>query len=330
MKQSAEFDLVGIGRAFVDIIAHVDDAFLKSHNLPKGRGVDVSSSDLIDIRADLDKVTFQPGGAASNAVAGVAALGGRAAFFGKLCDDVPGKFFRNAFDQSKVFFPTFSHPSAAGASSATCLILMTVDGSVTIVNNRGIADDLTRNDIDKDIIASSTTLYVIAEMLASVKSRDAVEYAIDIALHASTKVALALNNYYFDDAGYFKSSDFIFGNMSEFKHSFPDQDLKSLRDSDIVFIITDGANGAHIAGRGNYIFIPVPERFPNKRVENPSFVGAGDQFAAGFLFGYSKGLPIDYCGRLGADSASIVLQASGARPPSDLLDLAEKHLGLTR
>jgi sugar/nucleoside kinase (ribokinase family) len=203
---------------------------------------------------------------------------------------------------------------------------MTIDGSVTIVNHRGVADKLERNDIDKDIIESSHILYIVAEMFFSNDSRDAVECAVDIALYSNRKIALAMNNLYFDrNQNFLSKADFIFGNMNEFKYNFQNRDISSLREENLIYIITDGGNGAYIAGKGHNIHVPVIEKLPNKQVSAPSYVGAGDQFAAGFLFGYARGLPLDQCGRLGAETALAVLHASGARPHGDWTELAAKY-----
>ena len=327
MGRTATYDLVGIGRAFTDVIAEVDNEFIVSNGLPKGRGVDVSALELIRIRSELETCTLQPGGSASNTVAGVASLGGKAAFIGKLCNDASGRSFRNAFRQVDVLFPTTDYPFESGMMSPTCLVLMTPEGSVTIVNNQGVADKLTRDDIDTSIISDSSALLIPAEMLASRESADATGFAIDVALRSNRKIAISLNNLYLKGKNDFLArADFVFGNKNEFKHNFPGAELEDFRNTDTIYIITDGSNGARIAGKTHLMHVPAVDLVPNAQTAVPSYVGAGDQFAAGFLFGFAKGLPYIECGRLGAETAAAVLRSAGARPKGDWTSIAARYI----
>ena len=225
-----------------------------------------------------------------------------------------------------VLFPTLDHPYQTGLMSPTCLILMTPAGSVTIVNNQGVADKLTRDDIDQDIIKDSSILLIPGEMLASKESADATGFAIDTALKANRKVAISLNNLYLKNKNDFLlKADFIFGNMAEFRHNFSNRTIETFKDADAIHVITDGPQGAHVAGRGYLLHVPPVELIPNAQTAVPSYVGAGDQFAAGFLFGFARGLPYVECGRLGSETAAAILRSVGARPRGDWTGIAAQY-----
>jgi sugar/nucleoside kinase (ribokinase family) len=204
---------------------------------------------------------------------------------------------------------------------------MLKDGPVTIVNARGVADKIKPDDIYSSIIEESVSLLIAGEMLISPDSQTAALAAIDVALMAKRKVAISLNNMYFGSGHkILLNADFLFGNLKEFQHNFPSTEISELRNADLIYIITNGSNGAYISGRGNYIEIPAIELVPNEQTAVPSYVGAGDQFAAGFLFGYAHGLSFSECGKLGAETATAIMRAPGARPSGDWTSLASKYL----
>ena len=315
---SAQYDIVGIGRAFTDFIADVDDSFLRRNGLIKGRGVDASPARILAIRSELEGYT-QPGGSPSNTVAGIAALGGTAAFIGKVCDDAGGRAFRNAFRQGNILFPNADHPAGANAISATCLVLSTPDESVTMVSNPGVADRLTRAEIDPELIGGSRLLHIQGHLLASPECGDTMQYAIDIAHRANRRVSISLNDLYLPQGqnGFLSRADFLIGNRREFAHNYPGRDIADFRDSAAINVITDGGNGAYVAGHGNIVHAPAISLVPSAEAAIPSYVGAGDQFAAGFLFGFLNGLNYAQCGRLGAETAAAVMRSASARPKGD-------------
>ncbi len=323
------FDVTGIGRAFTDIIAEVDDDFLKESGLIKGRGIETLPTELLAIRSQLTTYTLLPGGSPSNTVAGVAALGGKAAFLGKVCEDISGRAFRNAFQRGEVFFPNSVYPDEPNAISATCFVLSTPDGTITMAYSRGIADRLTTKDVFPDIIAESKVLLIQGHLFNSPESREAILFATKVAERAKRKVAISLNDLYLKpahDRSFLAEADFIFANMREFRTEFPGKELIDLQNQDAIFIVTDGARGAHISGKGHFFHCPPLQLVPDEHVAVPNFVGAGDQFAAGFLFGYTHDVPLPDCARLGSETAAAVLRAHGARPKGDWRGLAAKYL----
>ncbi len=325
----ASYDLVGIGRAFTDVLAEIDDSFLKRTGLIKGRGVEAPPATLLDLRSQLETYTLIPGGSPSNTVAGLAALGGRGAFLGKVCDDGPGRAFRNAFGQGKVFFPNDLHPASPGAISATCLVLSTPDDSVTMAYNRGVADRLTEKDVFLDLVSDSQVLLIQGHLFISAESRDAVFLAAKAAQRAKRKVAVTMNDLYLkpgQDHSFLREADFLIGNRKEFDANFPGTVLEDWQHGDALFVITQGAEGARLSGRGKLIHVPTVELVPDIRVATPNYAGAGDQFAAGFLFGYTHDLSYTECARLGSETAAAVMRAAGARPKGDWSGLAVKYL----
>jgi sugar/nucleoside kinase (ribokinase family) len=327
MGRPFEYVATTIGRAFTDVVADIDTAFLKHHRLTKGRGVEVTPVELLEIRSNLENYMLQPGGSPSNTAAGISALGGRAVFFGKVCDDMGGRAFRNAFSQGNVTFPTPSYPAEAGAISATCLVLTSEDDEVTMAYNRGVADRLTREDIVADMITDSAILLIQAHMLISSESRDATAYAVSLARKANRKVAITLNDLYVnpDQLGFLSQADIVLGNLREARAAFPGRVIQDFRNEAKLFIITDGERGATIAGQGNNIAVPSPELVPSAEAARPSFVGAGAQFCAGFLFGYAHHLPLEECARLGSETAAAVMRSAGARPKGDWTGIAARY-----
>jgi sugar/nucleoside kinase (ribokinase family) len=325
MKQ---YDLVAIGRAFTDIVAKVDAGFLKRYDLVKGQGTELSPHELIFLRSELSSYEILPGGAPSNTAAGVAALGGRAAFFGKVCNDIAGRAFRKVFVDDGIAFPNADMPSGPDALSATCLILVTPDNEATMAYCRGVADHLVRGDIDADIIRSAKLLLIQSHLLLSEQSRDAVEYALQLAPEAGCEIVLSLHDLHLSASGrklfldqYYPKAGIVIGNKGEVRELFGDADPVQFKESPTLHVMTDGAKGAWISGRGELVHVPAVNV-----LMMPNTVGAGDQFAAGFLYGYAHNLSYERAARLGSEAAAAIMQSQGTRPKGSWEGIAARYI----
>ena len=320
-----QFDLVAIARPFVDVIAEVDDQFLKSCDVRKGGLVEVSTRDLMALRSEITNYKILPGGSLSNTAAGLAALGAKTVFLGKLCNDAGGRVFRNAFHHGGIFFPNKDYPDKPGAITATCLVLVTPDGEGTVIYSVGIADQLNDEDLFPDIIASARMVFIEAHFLIKPESHK-IYSAIEVSKSARRPVAFALHAIGLNDdqrkimLNHYKDAEIMIGNRREFKALFGETEISSFRDNKTLMVMTDAENGVFLSGHDEYHHIP-PHRLGSK----PNTVGAGDQFAAGFLFGYLNGLPIERCGVLGSETADEILEVEGARPIGSWQHIAERY-----
>ena len=322
------YDLVAMGRAFTDVVAPVDDQFLRRNGLIKGRGQELVQNELIGIRSELRDYLLLPGGSPSNTAAGVVALGGRAAFLGKVCNDVTGSAFRNAFMQGGVFFPNPDYPVEGGATSAMCLVLTTPDGAVTMAYNRGIADRLDPPSRYADVISQSSVLLVQGHLFSSAESETAAREAVRIAQTAKRKVAISLNDLFIPARqiqSFLFEADFVIGNRREYQNAFPERPLADAASDDTVFVITDGPRGALIVGKGQELAVPAVPRPVSTGTQRLYDVGPGNRFAAGFLLGVARGLSYAAAGALAAEAAATILPVPGARPNGDWSQLAARH-----
>jgi sugar/nucleoside kinase (ribokinase family) len=324
----AQYDLTAIGLPFIDIIAQVDDSFLQQFGIFKGTVRDIQPAHLLAVRSELTNYTIFPGGSPPNTCAGIHALGGKAVFLGRVADDVSGRAFRNAFPPGNVVFPNQPYGTDAKAASGTVIVLVTPDDVTTIVANPGIGDILTERDIFPELIKDSKILYLQAHFLLVDASKDAAEKAIDVAKQAKREVAFSLHGHrknaeraaLFIDR-HLAKADILIGNRNEFELLFRPFDAEKVKKGRQLMIVTDGAKGAHIVGRGEMMHIP-----PHMLKARDNSVGAGDAYAAGFFYGYVRGLKLQDCGELGAEAANEILDIPGARPIGSWGAMAEKYL----
>jgi sugar/nucleoside kinase (ribokinase family) len=323
----ALYDIVATGRPYVDIIVQASDALIKAHKLPKGEITEITPQQMAKLRLEFVGYRLYPGGSPPNTVAGYAALGGKAAFLGKVCDDVFGRTFRNAFRAGGVFFPNLDHPSSPHATTATCMVLITPDDVATVVSCPGVSDLLTEQDLfAQEVIAQSRMLFLQAHMLYAPTTRKFARAAIDAARGAGRLVAFSLHDHRMSPAEKTQfletdlaSANIVVGNQYEYE-LLDSSDLDGFRDSPRVMVMTAGEHGAFIAGQGESHHI-----FPYMLGTKPNTVGAGDQFAAGFFYGYLHGLPLEACGEMAAETAAAILEIEGARPIGSWSHITQKY-----
>ncbi len=321
-----QYDVAGLGNAIVDVIASTDDHFLLEHNIAKG----VMS--LIDHYRAQQLLQVLPagrelaGGSAANTMAGVASFGGRGVFMGKVRDDRLGKSFARGLETIGIDFPT--QPASAGAQTACCLIAVTADGQRSMNTYLGACRELREEDIDEAAIAAATVLYVEGYLWDEPAAKAAIEKAIRIARRNDRKVAFTLSDPFCVErwrsefVALLKDRiDILFANEAEAMALFETGDfdgvLQSLQGFRGIAALTRSEKGCVIAAGPE---VHVLDARPVREVLDTT--GAGDQFAAGFLFGYSHGRKLPDCARLGTLAAAEVITHYGARPEASLRALA--------
>ena len=320
------YDVLGIGNAIVDVLTSADEDFIDDHGLRKGtmRLVDEETSHAL--YGEMGPGVEMSGGSAANTLVGVASLGGRAAFIGKVRDDQLGEVFGHDLRAAGVDFRT---PAAtSGPSTARCLILVTPDGERTMSTYLGACADLDPDDVDAELIGSSAITYLEGYLFDPPAAKDAFRTASALAHQSGNRVAFTLSDLfcverYRDefDALIETEVDVLLANEGEltalYGTAHPDTALDIARKRCEVVVCTRGSQGSWIADAGTVHEIAVS---PVERVVDTT--GAGDLYAAGVLYGLTHGFDLEACGRLGALCAAEIISHVGARPQADLRDLA--------
>jgi len=330
---SARYDVVGIGNAIVDVLAHADEDFLTRHDMTKGTMALIDSDTADKLYGDMASAIECSGGSAANTIAGLASLGGRGAFVGKVKNDVLGKVFKHDIEAIGVDFPTA--PSTDGASTARCLINVTPDAERTMSTFLGACVEMTTADVDEDVIRAAQVTYLEGYLWDGEDAKAAFVKAAEIAHDAGREVSLSLSDPFC--VGRHRESflelvenhiDILFANEDEIKALYEvdtfDAALQHVRGHCKVSALTRGSKGSVIvAGEEVHIVDAEPD------VTVVDTTGAGDAYAAGFLFGYTDGGQDDlaHCGRLGGICAAEIISHFGARPETPLNEVVKNTLG---
>ena len=323
----AKYDVVGIGNAIVDIIARCDDAFLSNHGMEKGfmQLIDAGQADAL--YDHVGTAVEQSGGSAANSCAGIASFGGTCAFIGRVAGDQFGTVFAHDIRAIGVDFDTPA--SNAGLPTARCLVLVTPDGERTMNTFLGASTELGANDVDDALIASAKVTYLEGYLFDKPQAKAAFKEAASVARAAGRKVALTLSDAFCVDrhredflALVRGGVDILFANEAEITslyqlNSFDDA-AGAVRAECEIAVLTRSEAGAVIISGNETIKVPAD---PVEKVEDAT--GAGDLYAAGFLFGLTGGQSLETCGKLGALAASEIISHIGARPEVNLKELAK-------
>ena len=327
---SAKYDVLGIGNAIFDVLVQTDDSFLSSHGMTKGGMALVDEARAASIYRDMGPATEMSGGSGANTIVGIANFGARAAFIGKVRDDQIGRLYAHDIRAAGVAFET--RPAPQGPATGCSYILVTPDGERTMNTYLGAAQDLTSADIDAAQIAASAIVYLEGYLWDPKSAKEAFVKASKIAHEAGRQVALTLSDAFcvgryrgeFLDLMRNGTVDLVFANEAELGSLYetPDFDaaLKQLRSDTKLGVVTRSEKGCVVASKEGVVAVPA---FPVSKIVDTT--GAGDLFAAGFLFGLVRGAGHEAAGRLGALAAAEVIQHIGARPQTSLKELAKKH-----
>ena len=319
------YDVVGIGNAIVDIIARCDDGFLSKHDLDKGFMRLIDADEAARLYEAMGPATERSGGSAANSIAGLASFGAKCGFIGRVAADQFGGIFRHDIRSLGIAYTT--EPSQDGAPTARCLVLVTPDGERTMNTFLGASVDFAPDDLDRDLIGSAKIVYLEGYLFDKDAAKSAFREAAKLAKEAGAKVALTLSDPFCVDRHrddfrklVREDADIVFANEKEITtlyevNSFDEAADAALQDCELA-VLTRSEDGSLIVGGGEATEIPAD---PVAKVADAT--GAGDLYAAGFLFGLTRGLPLEACGRLGSSLRAGSL-AGGARPGAPLRELA--------
>jgi sugar/nucleoside kinase (ribokinase family) len=324
----ASYDVAAVGNALVDVIAPAADAFLERLALSKGAMMLVDDARSGEIYEQMAPGVETSGGSAANTVAGLASLGGQAAFVGKVAEDGLGKVFRHDITALGAHFS--GAPMTGGPGTGRCMVNVTPDGQRTMCTYLGAADRLTVEDIDPQVIRAAHIVYLEGYLFDPPPARQAFAKAARIARDAGRKIAITLSDAFVVErhreallAFLETEIDIVFANEAEATALFQTHDFDTaatlLGAKVATACVTRGEKGSVIITNGAREVVPAA---PVKAVVDTT--GAGDQYAAGALFGLARGLSPAVCGRLGALAASEVIGHYGPRPQTSLKALASQ------
>jgi sugar/nucleoside kinase (ribokinase family) len=324
------YDVLGIGNAIVDVIARAEDDFLLAHGMHKGAMALIDETRARGVYDAMGPAVEISGGSAANTTAGVASLGGGAAFIGKVKDDELGRVFAHDIRAAGVAFAT--PPAHDGPATARSYILVTPDGERTMNTYLGAAQNLHPDDVDAATVKAAAITYLEGYLWDPRNAKDAFLKAAEAAHEAGRLVALTLSDAFCVDRyrdeflalvrG--RTVDLLLANESELRSLYRTADfdsaLSALRSDAELAVVTRSEQGC-------VVVTPQETRevaaFPVERIVDTT--GAGDLFAAGFLFGLVRGIDLATAARLGALAAAEVIRHIGARPETSLKALAAAH-----
>lgn len=328
---NTRFDVLTIGNAIVDVIAPIAPDFLEREGMSEGimHLIDESRSVYLYDKMPTDKRQIS-GGSAANTAAGVASLGGRASFIGKVADDPLGDVFADDLTRLGVFYGVSRLEN--GPATARSMILVSPSGERTMNTYLGACHQLTTADIREDEIGGATVTYMEGYLWDPLEAKKAFVQAAHFAHKHERAASFTLSDPFcveryrdeFLDLIRSKTMDYIFANVNELKSLYQTNDLGAAvqqiaKDAELA-AITMGAQGAMVVANGEVITVPA---FPVDPVVD--LTGAGDLFAAGFLLATSRGQELEMALRAGCLAASEVISHIGARPVRDLQQLAVEH-----
>jgi sugar/nucleoside kinase (ribokinase family) len=320
-------DVLALGNAIVDVIASAEEDFLARHELAKGAMMLIDEARAETLYASMGPGKVVSGGSAANTIAGLASFGGRGAFIGKVKADELGKLYRHDLTSLGVAFGTAS--ATEGAATARSFIIVTPDGERTMNTYLGACQGLSVADVDAKAVQNADIVYLEGYLWDPPAAKDAFRKASELAHAAGGRVAITLSDSFCVDRyrdeflGLVRNRmvDIVFANEHELKSLYQTGDfdtaLAALRAENIVAAVTRSEKGALAVTPDGVIAEPV---FPVDRLVDAT--GAGDLFAAGFLFGLTSGREVRDSLRLGALAAAEVISHVGARPEVNLKVLA--------
>jgi len=320
------YDVAAIGNAIVDVIAPATDAFLTAEGLAKGAMTLIDEAQGERLYARMANAMEASGGSAGNTIAGIASLGGRSAYMGKVADDQLGRIFGHDMRSIGAHFDT--PPLKGGPATARCLINVTPDGERTMCTYLGASTQFGPDDIDARVVEGSKIVYLEGYLFDPDEARRAFAKAAGLARASGRLIALTLSDAFVVERHREALLEFmgtqvdvVFANTAELLSLFQTKDfdaaLTAMRGRSAIAAITRSAQGSVVIAGDQTHEIAA---FPVEKLVDTT--GAGDQYAAGFLHGLAQGRPLPACGRLGSLAAAEVVSHYGPRPQVSLQDLA--------
>ncbi len=328
-----KYQVVGIGNAMVDVLTAESESFLTEHGVQKGIMQLIDRPRASEIYSHIGPATEISGGSAANTIAGIARMGGRTAYVGKVKDDQLGEIFAHDFRAQGAEFATPFAPADTPQETGRCIVIVTPDGERSMNTYLGVTEFLSPQDVDPGQIAQAEWVYLEGYRFDGEQSKEAFAKAIGAAREGGGRVSLTLSDPFCVErhrASFRKliqeDVDLLFCNRSEILSMYQTQDFEEAlrRAAAEVAIVacTDSENGAYVLSGGDRWHVPALS------VPLVDATGAGDMFAAGFLWGLVEGHPLERCGQMGCVAAAEIIGHLGARAQADLKELFRKN-GLT-
>jgi sugar/nucleoside kinase (ribokinase family) len=326
---SLAYDVAAIGNAIVDVIAPAEDAFLAANGLVKGSMMLVDEARARELYDKMGQAVEASGGSAGNTVAGVASLGGRAAYIGKVSEDQLGEVF--AHDTRSIGVAYATARLNGGAATGRSLINVTPDGERTMCTFLGASVELTAADVDPALIEGAAIVYLEGYLFDPPEARRAFAKAAGLARASGRTIALTASDIFvierhrrtlieFLDT----EVDLLFANDAEIMALFEtdnfDAAAAAVRGRCRIAALTRGEAGSVVVTPDATVAVPA---FPVAKVVDTT--GAGDQYAAGFMLGLARGRSLEDCAKLGGLAAAEVISHYGPRPQVSLAELAAAH-----
>lgn len=319
-------DVVALGHPLVDILAHESDDVVARAGVERGAMTMVDAARSDEIYAQLGPAQETSGGSAANTAVGIASFGGRSAFIGRIADDTFGKVFAHDLRSAGVEFDV--SPATDGSPTGRCLVIVAADAERTMCTYLGAGAEIDARDVDADRIASAAVTYLEGYLWDEAAAKDAIRRAASLAREAGRKVALTLSDPFCVERhrDEFReliaaNVDILFANEHEITMLYEtdsfDEAARRIGDHCEIAALTCGAQGSVVVGRGERHQIaadPVAELVDT--------TGAGDAYAAGFLYGLTHEYDLPTCGQLGSLGAAEVISHLGPRPEVPLADRA--------
>ncbi|MBZ4690776.1 MAG: putative pfkB family carbohydrate kinase [Cereibacter sp.] len=325
-----KFQVVGIGNAMVDVLASADEGFLAANGIGKGIMQLIDMERAVDLYARIGPAKEISGGSAANTIAGVAHLGGRTAYVGKVCDDQLGRIFAHDLRAQGAVYETPMAAPGGAQETGRCIILVTPDGERSMNTYLGWSEFLTPEDIFESQMAEAEWIYLEGYRFDGPESHAAFAKAIAACKGAGGRVSITLSDPFCVERHrdafrrmIARDVDLLFANRAELLSMYQTEDfpaaLKAASAEVAIVACTEGEKGAHILSEGQHWHVPA---IPTDIVDA---TGAGDLFAGAFLWGLTNGHGLETSGRMGCLAASEVISHVGARPEADLTGLFRTH-----
>ena len=321
-SKPGQFDVAGIGNAIVDVLARVDDSFIDQENLTKGTMALIEPMRMLELYGKLKAERECSGGSVANTMAALAGLGARTAYMGRVHADKFGTLFKDDMQRLGVRFD--NRPVSSGKQTACCLVCVTPDGERTMNTHLGACTEMEPADIHDDQIEAASIVYIEGYLWDQPSAKEAIRHALSVARHAGTKVAFTLSDLFCVERHRAEfltliasGVDILFANEQESQALFETQDMgEIIRRLDPITelaAITCGSDGAIVTYQGEHWSVPTE---PVGQVVDAT--GAGDLFAAGFLYGVVQGWELEQCAALGNRCAGEIIRQIGARATQSL------------
>ena len=318
MIDTKKYSVTAIGNAMLDLVCEVPDQFLSQERISKGVMNLVSRERSNNILKLVRPIKETAGGSAANTISTLAKLGLKTGYIGKIANDPKGKLFKKDLLDNSIFYNTEFLDKGYTETTGKCIVLITPDKERTMNTYLGATEFLTDIDIDEELIAQSEWLYLEGYRFDGQKSKEAFYKAIEIARKNKTKIAITLSDSFCVDRHrsdfiYLlnEAADMVFCNEDELKSLYQIQDIHKAKE-----FIADSIKclACTCAERGAYLFHGKSiKKIATNKVSVVDTTGAGDSFAAGFLYGLSKNFTFDKCATIGNVIAGEVLKVYGPR-----------------